>query len=60
MEKHVFKVFDPDQSGQIAFRRFMLIIIAMSSGTVEENVEKIFYMVDLNNDGFISVEVFKN
>lgn len=35
----------------------MLVIMALSSGTPEENVEKIFYMVDKNNDGFISAEV---
>ena len=54
---HVFSVFDPDGTETIEFRRFMLVIMALSGGSPEENVEKIFYMVDTNNDGFISAEV---
>ena len=50
-------MFDADKSGTIEFRRFMLVIMALSGGTPEENVEKIFYMVDTNNDGHISVDV---
>ena len=57
---HVFKVFDPERSGEINFRRFMLVVLALSSEeTAEENAEKIFYLVDRNNDGFISVEEYK-
>ena len=54
---HVFKVFDPERTGDIQFRKFMLVVLALSSDTPEENAEKIFYMVDRNSDGFISVEV---
>ena len=35
----------------------MLVVLALSSHTPEENAEKIFYLVDRNSDGFISVEV---
>ena len=37
----------------------MLVVLALSSETAEENAEKIFYLVDRNNDGFISVEEYK-
>ena len=50
-------MFDPESSGDIHFRKFMLVVLALSSDTPEENAEKIFYLVDRNNDGFISVEV---
>ena len=59
LENHVYKVFDPEQEGFIDFRRFMLVIIALSGGDPEENLEKIFFMVDINNDGFITAEVTK-
>ena len=35
----------------------MLVIIALSNGDPEENVEMMFYIVDLNNDGVITAEV---
>ena len=50
-------MFDPDRSGEINFRKLMLVVLALSSETAEENAEKIFYLVDKNCDGFISVEV---
>ena len=59
LSSHVFKVFDPERSGKINFRKFMLVVLALSSETAEENAEKIFYLVDRNNDGFISVEEYK-
>ena len=37
----------------------MLVIIALSSGSQMENIEKIFYMLDFNNDGVISSEEYK-
>ena len=36
----------------------MLVIIALSSGSQMENIEKIFYMLDFNNDGLISLEEY--
>ena len=60
MENHIYKVFDPEHEGFIDFRRFMLVIIALSGGDPEENLEKIFFMVDINNDGFITAEVTNN
>ena len=37
----------------------MLVIIALSSGSQMENIEKIFYMLDFNNDGVISSEEYE-
>ena len=36
----------------------MLVIIALLSGSQMENIEKIFYMLDFNNDGLISLEEY--
>ena len=59
LTEHVFKVFDGEKSGKIPFRKLMLVVLALSTETVEENAEKVFYLVDRNNDGFISVEEYK-
>ena len=37
----------------------MLVIIALSSGSQMENIEKIFYMLDFDNDGVISSEEYE-
>ena len=60
LANHIFKVFDADDTGYISLRRLLMVVIALSSGDAEENVEKIFYLVDLNNDGVISQEVRSN
>ena len=59
LSRHVFTVFDPERSGDIHFRKFMLVVLALSSHTPEENAENIFYLVDKNKDGFISVEEYQ-
>ena len=50
-------MFDTNETGYIDLRKMMLVIIALSSGDPEENVEMMFYIVDLNNDGVITAEV---
>ena len=57
LQNHVYKVFDTKETGYIDLRKMMLVIIALSSGDPEENVEMMFYIVDLNNDGVITAEV---
>ena len=57
LQSHVYKVFDTNETGFIDLRKMMLVIIALSRGDPEENVEMMFYIVDLNNDGVITVEV---
>lgn len=59
LEKHIFKVFDEDRNGLIEFRKFMLVIYALSSGTPEENLKQIFKLVDRNSDDEITVDEFK-
>ena len=53
-------MFDNNETGYIDLRKMMLVIIALSSGDPEENVEMMFYIVDLNNDGVITAEVKNN
>ena len=57
LQSHVYKVFDTNETGFIDLRKMMLVIIALSRGDPEENVEMMFYIVDLNNDGVITAEV---
>jgi len=58
LQDHVYKVFGGEETGLISFHRFMLVIIALSSGSQMENIEKIFYMLDFNNNGVISSEEY--
>ena len=57
LQRHVYKVFDTEETGFIDLRKMMLVIIALSNGDPEENVEMMFFIVDLNNDGVITAEV---
>merc|ERR1712179_299048 len=59
LQSHVYKVFDTNETGYIDLRKMMLVIIALSSGDPEENVEMMFYIVDLNNDGVITAEEYQ-
>lgn len=47
------------QDGHIDFREFMTVLYVMSSGTPEENLQQIFRVFDINNDGKISVAELK-
>merc|ERR1711953_1637921 len=54
MEKHVFRIYDTDGSGDIDFTEFMVVFHIMSDGTPEEVMSKIFRVFDLNGDGVIT------
>ena len=47
------------QDGFIDFREFMFVVYVMSSGSPEENLKQIFKLLDINNDGTVSVTEFK-
>merc|ERR1712018_1038855 len=58
MEKHIFRMYDIDGSGNIEFTEFMVLYHIMNDGTPEEVMRKIFRVFDLDGDGFItSVEM---
>ena len=50
-------MFDPDRSGEINFRKLMLVVLALSSETAEENAEKIFYLVDRQSGALSLVQI---
>ena len=45
------------QDGHIDFREFMIVLYIMSNGTPEENLNQIFRVFDINNDGKITLKV---
>ena len=53
-EKHVFRMFDFKDNGNIDFQEFMTVVHIMSNGTLEENLQQIFRIFDLNRDGILS------
>jgi len=50
---HVWRMYDTNMDGSIDFSEFMMALQIMSSGTLEENLEQIFRVFDINNDGRI-------
>ena len=59
--KFAFKYFDKDDSGYITLdelkKKFMQTV-DNKNNTVEKEIEKIFYSIDINKDGSISFEEF--
>lgn len=42
LEKRIFNMYDEDRDGQISFRELMVVMYVMSSGSPEENLQRIF------------------
>ena len=56
MEKHVFRIYDTNNDGEVDFVEFMVIFFILSGGAPEEVLKKIFRLFDANNDGTITKE----
>ena len=54
VEKHVFRMYDQNANGSIEFREFMIVLTVLSKGTPRENLEQIYRIFDINDDGEIS------
>lgn len=56
--KLVFDKFDSNKDGKISRHEYKAILTSLGKGTVAGEVSKIFQVVDLDGDGFISFEEF--
>ena len=54
MAEHIFRMYDTDQDGYVTFIEFMVVYNVMVNGNAEENLQKLFRIFDVNNDGNIS------
>lgn len=55
--KHILHFFDYNQDGTISFNEFVLIVIALS--VPEKDVDIVFDIIDLDNNGVLSEEEFQ-
>jgi Ca2+-binding EF-hand superfamily protein len=51
--RHVFKTFDTDSSGEIDFVEFLIAISVTSQGDIREKLQMAFNMYDINKNGSI-------
>lgn len=56
----VFKVFDVNGDGQICFFEFGVVFWFFGGDVMEQELQLIMNDVDKNQDGFISLEEFKD
>ena len=54
LESHIFRMYDINKDDKVDFHEFMIVLTVMGSGTVQENLEQIYRIFDINNDGHIS------
>jgi Ca2+-binding EF-hand superfamily protein len=52
-QRHVFKTFDTDSSGEIDFVEFLIAISVTSQGDIREKLQMAFTMYDINKNGSI-------
>ena len=51
--KHIWRMYDINEDGQIDFYEFMTVLHVMSSGSSEDNLRQLFRVFDINSDGSI-------
>jgi len=59
LEEDIFDKFDENKTGQIDARKLLLVIFALSRGSLEEKLRMIFQLVDANGDGWMDVEEYR-
>ena len=60
IEKHIFRMYDYNNDGEVDFREFMILLYIMSSASAQENLRQIFRLIDINNDGAISLSELRH
>jgi len=54
----MFDMFDKDQTGYLSVEEWLQVLKLMGIQTSEEEAASLFNLVDVNNDGKISVKEF--
>ncbi|KAI8507935.1 hypothetical protein Bbelb_141750 [Branchiostoma belcheri] len=58
--EQMFNLVDKDGSGYINFREFLDVIVIFAKGTGDDKAKLMFNMYDVNKDGKLTKEEFKN
>ena len=59
MEKNTFRMYDTNQDGFVSMEEFLIVYHIFSGGTPEENLQRIFRIFDVDNNGVISKKELK-
>merc|ERR1712236_64297 len=59
LSKHIWRMYDTNLDGCIDFREFMMVLYVMSNGSPEENLQQIFRVFDIDNNGKIELVEMK-
>ena len=54
IEKHVFRMYDTNNDGSVAFVEFMVIFLILSEGEPDEVLGKLFNLFDVDRNGTIT------
>merc|ERR1711892_20853 len=59
MEANIFRMYDTNQDGFVSMEEFLVVFHIFSGGTAEENLQRIFRIFDVDNNGVISKNELK-
>eukprot|EP00092_Neocalanus_flemingeri_P004373 GFUD01004703.1.p1 GENE.GFUD01004703.1~~GFUD01004703.1.p1 ORF type:complete len:192 (-),score=70.91 GFUD01004703.1:410-985(-) len=59
MEANIFRMYDTNQDGNVSMEEFLIVFHVFSSGSAEENLQRIFRIFDVDNNGVISKNELK-
>merc|ERR1711909_86095 len=59
MEENTFRMYDTNQDGLISMEEFLIVFHIFSGGTAEDNLQRIFRIFDVDNDGTICQKELK-
>ena len=59
MEENTFRMYDTNQDGHVSMEEFLIVFHIFSGGTPEENLQRIFRIFDVDNNGSISKKELK-
>eukprot|EP00092_Neocalanus_flemingeri_P083755 GFUD01105134.1.p1 GENE.GFUD01105134.1~~GFUD01105134.1.p1 ORF type:complete len:184 (+),score=68.05 GFUD01105134.1:69-620(+) len=59
MEANIFRMYDTNQDGNVSMEEFLIVFHVFSNGSAEENLQRIFRIFDVDNNGVISKNELK-
>ena len=59
MEENTFRMYDTNRDGMVSMEEFLIVFHIFSGGTPEENLQRIFRIFDVDNNGSISKKELK-
>ena len=58
--REAFEFFDKDNDGRISCKEFKQLLVKLSDEYKEKDVDELFKLVDLDLDGYITIDEFIN